>query len=138
MLLKSLNFILKSIKQILKLINFFYKIKPFKKERGGSGTSGSAFGSGIFSFSVKSLIGKRKKSAPEQELKRVVYDDDNTDYIPSEYLPKMSQVHLSSNSALNSYYIYLNESCCVEVNATQQASTVQNLLAQVQLEKKNS
>lgn len=129
--------------------------KPFKKERDGSATSGSAFGStsggGIFSFSVKSLIsggvGRRKKSAPEQELKRCGYEaaaaaaatttgDDldqsgnDGDHIPSEYLSRMSQIHLTSSSTIHTYYIYLNESCCVEVSATQQASTVHNLLAQ--------
>lgn len=144
---------------------FNYK-KPFKKERDGSATSGSAFGStsggGIFSFSVKSLIsggvGRRKKSAPEQELRRVGYDTSNTinidldetgmmmmmgssanaagcgaddQHIPSDYLNRMSQIHVTSSSVIHTYYIYLNESCCVEVSATQQGSTVHNLLTQV-------
>ena len=158
--------------------------KPFKKERDGSATSGSAFGStsggGIFSFSVKSLIsggvGRRKKSAPEQELRHRAHNYDNYDdaygemtgsdlamcssggffgsgiggvggvantsgatggggedqtNIPTEYLTRMAQVHLTSSANLHTYYIYLNESCCVEVSATQQGSTVHNLLLQV-------
>ena len=132
-----------------------------ERERGGSGSSTSgvaavlnagtssgatgaitSFGSGLLNFGMRNFI-KRKKSAPEaQDLKRAInlhhhahhaknneYEDEDDETLHYDYSPKMS-AH-SASSPLNSYYVYINENCCVEIHASQHNSIVQNILIQV-------
>lgn len=96
---------------------------------GTTSTSASskAFGSGILNFGVRSLLSKRKKSAPEQEFKKNILNTDNEDCASKPYIPVCNQ----TSSQSSTYQIYLNESCSVEVNALQQNSSVSNILSQV-------
>jgi hypothetical protein len=134
----------------------------------GSGSSGG-FGSGLISF----IQSKRKKSAPEVDIKKNKQllsqttsasieaggissnkqkqrhqqhqqnhqqqqrhqqkqqqhrdQDDDFDNSQKSYIPSES----SNNGALATYYVYLNDSCCVEVFASQNSSTAHNILNQV-------
>ena len=72
-------------------------------------------------------MSKRKKSAPEQESSRKNLNEDDDEH--DTYASKVS-IHSNTSGHLHTYYIYLNESCCVEVAASQQSSSVQNLLTQ--------
>jgi hypothetical protein len=98
----------------------------------------------MISFSMKSLMTKRKKSAPETEIKRLMTaaskkdDDDHhhhhnnrhqIDSAASEI--QNTKVSLNPSSLTATYNVFLNDSCSVEVSATQQNSTVQNILNQV-------
>ncbi|RNA40625.1 hypothetical protein BpHYR1_031820 [Brachionus plicatilis] len=109
-------------------LNFILNQPPFKNEtdqiaeptkKMSSKTNNGFFG-------MKMLI-KRKKSAPEQEVRKAIIE--NAEIRPPNSLPKMS---LQSNSigALYTYQIHLNESCCIEVNASQRDSYVSNILIQ--------
>ncbi|CAF0890793.1 unnamed protein product [Brachionus calyciflorus] len=84
-------------------------------------------------FGVKQFL-KRKKSAPEQEVHKAIQENVDLRYKNSH--PKMS---LQSNSigALYTYHIHLNESCCIEVNASQRDSSVSNILVQTLLKLKS-
>lgn len=75
---------------------------------------------------MKNLL-KRKKSAPEQELRKTIIE--KTEIQSSKSHPKMS---LQSNSigALYTYQIHLNDNCCIEINASQRESFVNNILIQ--------
>lgn len=95
------------------------------------------FGSGLISFSgVKNFISnntKRKKSAPEPEIKKninVKNDDEELDYLNDHYSSKLSFGGTSQTNLtpLNTYTIYLNDSCTIEVTATRQGSVVANVL----------
>lgn len=134
----------------------FY-FKPFKKERSRGGSTGSTGltshlsghsphngSSNMFRF-----MNKRKKSAPEQEIKRLYgdhyYHDDRLESICSAASGNLitstdihhSRVSLnSSNNLTTTYNIYLNESCSVEVTASQHASTAQNILNMVSYKSK--
>ncbi len=93
------------------------------------------------SFGVKNLINRRKKSAPEQETKKIIvntdpdedYEAPEPDYSSIIYTNRISAQLAASaaSTATHIYYIYLTDSCCVEVSSTQPNSTVQNLLLQV-------
>ncbi len=90
---------------------------------------------------------RRKKSAPEQETKKLftdpvlanaTTDDDHIEYSPmldSDYMcyRQSAMGALTGTASTNVYYIYLTDSCCVEVTASQQNSTVQNILVQVRV-----
>lgn len=78
---------------------------------------------------------KRKKSAPEQELRKTMIE--KNEFQSAKSYQKMS---LPSNSvgALYTYQIYLNESCCIEINASQRDSFVSNILIQTLYKIKSS
>jgi hypothetical protein len=131
----------------------FCILKPGKERgRGGStGSTGAAIGGGsMISFSMKSLMTRRKKSAPETEIKRPVtsasnkedHHDDHYHHQPHHHHTRHqidstateiqnTKVSLSPSTLTASYNVFLNDSCSVEVIATQQNSTVKNLLNQV-------
>ena len=120
--------------------NFVFK--PFKKESLASSGGNGAFGRTLMnSFGVKNLINRRKKSAPEQETKKIIvntepdedYEAPEADYSSIIYSNRISAqlAATAASSATHIYYIYLTDSCCVEVSSTQPNSTVQNLLLQV-------
>ena len=125
-------------------MNFFFCIKkPFKKESIASSGGNGAFGRSLMnSFGVKNLINRRKKSAPEQETKKIIvntdpdedYEAPEADYSSIIYSNRISAQLAASaaSTATHIYYIYLTDSCCVEVSSTQPNSTVQNLLLQVE------
>ncbi len=120
---------------------------------------------------MKSLISRRKKSAPEQETNKKILQNINNnnnnsnanfiidpdedfadDFSPSTSTGNvmvnsnikiqtingtsgyssvgMNNNAITLNNTLHSYFIYLTESCCVEVSTTQSNSTVQNILLQ--------
>lgn len=111
-----------------------------------SGTN-SIFGT-INTFSVKNFINnRRKKSNPEhgEDAGRKRADEEQEHFDTDEYTATMdiSDTYASlsgsqnrtglTNAATHVYYIYLTESCCIEVSASQQNSTVKNILVQVRL-----
>jgi hypothetical protein len=87
-------------------------------------------------------MSRRKKSAPEQETKKLFTEpalatyDDQIQYssiLDSDYM-SYKQASMASSmgaSSSNVYYVYLTDSCCVEVTASQQNSSVQSILIQV-------
>jgi hypothetical protein len=120
--------------------------------------SGSAFGSGFMNFK-NLLLTKRKKSASENELKKTFQQqlnptnsnqvkdlqNDEDEALDDYILTKSAHNTINSNNInsnnttsnssatplLSLYLIYLNESCCVEIYASQQNSTVKSILNQV-------
>lgn len=75
---------------------------------------------------MKNLL-RRKKSAPEQELSKTIIE--NIEIRSKNSHPKMS-LQSNSNGPLYTYQIHLNESCCIEVSASQKDSSVGNILMQ--------
>lgn len=78
---------------------------------------------------------------PETDTQKIavntIVDDDylqtESEYmgVGSNYKLPLQTLSSPGNHATHIYYIYLTESCCVEVSASQQNSTVQNILIQV-------
>lgn len=108
--------------------------KPFKKGNITSGSGNMGFGSGLISLSgVKNFISnntRRKKSAPEPEIKKNINrnEDEEIDF-NDHYASKISFGNSQTNlTPLNTYTIFINDSCTIEVTATRQGSIVQNVL----------
>jgi hypothetical protein len=95
-------------KLLFKVFLKFFLFKPFKKGNITSGSNNMGFGSGLISFtSVRNFISnntKRKKSAPEPEIKKNmnnpvkhnnnnnnsnINDDDDLDYVNDHYSSKV-------------------------------------------------
>jgi hypothetical protein len=130
---------------IIKKFSFLF-FKPLKNERVNSASSVRTGSIVNFGSGVKSLLNKRKKSAPEQEILRHPYVIDDlkikqlkahTKFTSETHMPKNMTTLSPTNKILTSYNIFLNESCSVEVSASQQNSTAQNILGQVRIRKKN-
>ena len=91
-------------------------------------------------FGVKNFMNRRKKEPSECESRKNTVNKDeiaNDNFTASMNfsdtymsISESNKVPFTSNTS-HVYYIYLTESCCVEVSASQQNSTVKNILVQV-------
>ena len=88
-------------------------------------------GNSIINF--KNLISKRKKSAPESTEPALVINKKHEEFDEELVDECISRHSLNSltNGPLNTYVIYINENCCVELAVTQKGSSIQNLIVEV-------